>query len=323
MVTECEIPPVQFLHEKPDKALKGAGVYSIFCDVNGKYYVGSSARMGLRFCQHRDAFLRGDHCNPNMRRAYKKYGSHRFLFKALEFTEKSPEALIACERKWIAALDAVESGFNIMPAANSPLGVLRENKDKFKAAALARSKDPNSRTNRKYKFLSPDGRLFEGFNVAQFCREQGFTIGMKTNLQKLARGDIGSYSGWTSPGIKPFGKRRGWPSAFSFTDKNGVIHTGDNVSEFCRSIGVHIGFFAALIKGMRNQLGWTITPGFVFKKQKQQPEDFCLISPDGEEKRFSSVKVFAAENGLNPRCFRMFLSSNAVQYKGWRKSPCS
>ncbi len=325
MVTECEVPPAQFLTEKPDKALARSGVYAILCDANGRYYVGSSKDMALRARQHRDAFIRGNHCNAHMQRAYRKHGASRFLFKALEITERSPSALIECERKWIALLDSVESGFNIMPAANSPLGIIRKNKKPFKMAAIARSKNPDSKNNRKYIFVSPIGKNFSGFNVAQFCREQGFTDGMKNNFHKLAKGDIGSYKGWTAPGVvsreAPIGRRRGWPQSFSFTDRNGIIHSGNNVSEFCRSLGLHKGFFAALMKGRKNQAGWTVTPGFVFADRKH--ERFELVSPSGRIHQFSAVNDFAGENGLNPRCLRLFLSSNAVQYLGWRKSKCS
>jgi group I intron endonuclease len=322
MVTECELPPAQFLTEKPDKALARPGVYAILCDANGRYYVGSSKDLRIRARHHFNSLLAGTHHNPRMQHAFSKYGAKRFLFSALEETERDAQSLVECERKWIRDLDAVTSGFNVMPAANCPLGVVRENKANFKAAMKARSEDPNSKNNRKYHFVSPSGESFTGFNVARFCRDMGLTLGMKNNFQKLAKGDIGSYNGWTSPGVGPVGKRRGWPIAYSLTDPNGVVHSGSNISEFCRSIGLHAGFFQHLIKGSRVVSGWTVTPGFVFRKKSEQIEH-VLFSPNGLETKFTHVKQFCETHGLNHRCVKLFLASNASQHKGWTKIKCT
>lgn len=321
MVSECDIPAAKLLSEKPDKALARAGVYAIYCDANDRYYVGSSKNISIRIKDHLNSLLNSRHYNPRMQHAFSKYGANRFLFQALEVTESTSDALIACERKWIRDLDSVESGFNVMPAANCPLGVIRKDKAPFKAAMLARSRDPNSKNNRKYRFISPSGEEFKGFNIAQFCRDMGFRDGTKNNLLLLAKGRIGSFNGWTSPDSGFKGKPRGSPNAFSFTDSMGVIHAGNNISEFCRSIGVGKCFFAYLIKGMGNTRGWTITPGFSFEKKEKKER--VLFSPEGKEHRFISVNAFCRQVGLNIGSVRTFLKSDAIQHKGWRKTPCS
>lgn len=269
MVTECELPPAQLLTEKPDKALARPGVYAILCDANGRYYVGSSKDMRIRIRNHFNSLLSGKHPNPRMQHAFSKHGAKRFLFRVLQVTPKDSQALVDCERQWINDLDSVVSGFNVMPAANCPLGVVRQNKDNFKAAAKARSEDPNSKSNRKFKFVSPSGEVVEGFNVARFCRDRGFKKGRANNFNALANGIVRSCGGWTAPDVKPMGRGRGCPRSFSLTDPSGIIHRGDSVPEFCRSMGLPRWFFNHLIKTGSSKLGWTVTPGFIFEKNRR------------------------------------------------------
>lgn len=320
MVTECEIPPAQFLHEKPSKALKRAGVYAILCDANGRYYVGSSKDMKIRIRGHFNSLLAGNHPNPRMQHSFSKHGSNRFLFIGLEATEKNSQILVDCERKWIRDLDSVKSGFNVMPAANCPLGVVRQNKAPFKAAALARSNDPNSKNNLSYSFVSPEGKSFDGFNVARFCREQGFSKNTGESFRRLLTGRIHSCKGWTSPNAKLSAKRQGSPHAFSLVDPSGKTHTGENLSKFCQSIGVHRSFFSNLIRGLGTRSGWSVTPGFVFERKSRKER--ILISPNGIVHRFYSIKDFCEKNGLKVHGIKYLFRSDRKGNYGWTKPPC-
>ena len=75
--------PQSFLEFK-DKS----GIYLIVNKVNGHRYIGSSVNLKSRFLGHRNKLENSKHENSHLQRAWDKYGSESFEFKALFFCEK-------------------------------------------------------------------------------------------------------------------------------------------------------------------------------------------------------------------------------------------
>lgn len=71
-------------------------VYKISNVANGKFYVGSSVNVRVRFQTHRRELRKGTHhCEP-LQRAWDKYGEDRFKFEVVERLA-SPDELLAAE----------------------------------------------------------------------------------------------------------------------------------------------------------------------------------------------------------------------------------
>lgn len=323
MVSECQSLPVLPLTAKPDKSLARPGVYAIFCEANGRYYVGSSINIKKRMTQHFSGLSSNRHFSRHLQAAFNKHGEDKFRFEVLEFTGPGKEEIIGAERRWIAKKDSCKSGFNVMPDANSPLGVIhtQETIEKMVAAAKRRGKNPHAKGNSSYELISPSGEIVKGFNMAEFCRENGFSPNDSVNFLALNRGRISTYKGWMSPKMKPVGKSLGGAVEFSLMSPSGEIHSGKNVAEFCRSIGKQPNYFSDLIYSGRGGHGWNIAPGFVFERKKKKTR--IIISPSGETHVFGCIKDFAALHNLKPKGLQHFLSSSDKQYLGWRKPPCS
>lgn len=100
------------------------GVYCWLNRVNGKRYVGSSARSLLRRMRdHRGSLSKGKSHNRHLQHAWDKYGSRKFAFVILE--RCAPEDCIPREQYWIDRYQSAnkEFGYNLSPTAGNNFGV--------------------------------------------------------------------------------------------------------------------------------------------------------------------------------------------------------
>jgi group I intron endonuclease len=86
---ECDITgitPTQSVKQDLDATTKEkiSGIYKIINKVNGKYYVGSSNNITLRWRKHKEALKRNQHKNRYLQRAWNKYGEVSFDFIIVE-----------------------------------------------------------------------------------------------------------------------------------------------------------------------------------------------------------------------------------------------
>lgn len=117
------------------------GVYAVLNEVNGKVYVGSTARgFEQRWRQHKQS---NSTCRA-LKSALKKYGVENFSFHILEPISvaglplgDARKILIDAEQRWIDLVNPFgENGYNMLPKAYSHLGAKRSDATK---AALSRS----------------------------------------------------------------------------------------------------------------------------------------------------------------------------------------
>lgn len=102
-----------------------SGVYIIKCRANNRRYIGSSVQIQKRWQLHRQAFVRGNHKNRHMQRAWNKYGADVFEFKIILYCE--PKDCLMYEQ---ICLDYFKPEFNICKQATNSLGVKRSEETK-------------------------------------------------------------------------------------------------------------------------------------------------------------------------------------------------
>ncbi len=323
MVTECDIPPAQFLSEKPDKALKRAGVYAILCDVNGKYYVGSSINIGRRFQQHALELRMRRHISPKLRGSYNKYGATSLLAVALEYVDGSQTDLLQAEKQWIEKLDAVKSGLNISeePCGNRGIKRSPEIRKKLSAAMLA-SNQINGRS-ASFQLVSPTGQIHSGVNIANFCRKNGLLLETDKNcLGKVINGDAISHKGWRTVGGR--GRKQREDKPFCLIPPLNTPIRGLGIKAFCKANGLHYPNIASLLRGERKQSeGWTCGDGaLVIARSRKVQAVRRLASPSGETIEFRNMAEFCRTNGLCVSAVLQVMNGKRPHHKQWRKSQC-
>src|SRR4051812_38367035 len=99
-----------------------SGVYRITNSVNGKFYIGSSKNIVVRWRQHRlgAVYAGRDGFTSPLYYAFRKYGLHRFYFEILEEVALDKQELLDREQHYI---DTLKPEYNISPVAGSSLGV--------------------------------------------------------------------------------------------------------------------------------------------------------------------------------------------------------
>lgn len=95
--------------------LNQSGIYKITCLPTGKVYVGSSFYLIRRRNRHWAELKAGKHHSSYLQRAWKKYGPDAFAFEVVELVADRSK-LIEREQAWITVLNALGSGFNMVPA---------------------------------------------------------------------------------------------------------------------------------------------------------------------------------------------------------------
>lgn len=98
--------------------LSESGVYRIRNLDNNKCYVGSAAKLYVRFTKHLSQLRRGKHHSRHLQASWALHGEDAFVFEVLQLCGR--DALVSVEQWWI---DNSPSEFNVSPTAGSTLGV--------------------------------------------------------------------------------------------------------------------------------------------------------------------------------------------------------
>lgn len=135
-----------------DADARRTGVYCIKNVANGKVYVGSASQsFHIRCNRHLRELRQGKHHCQYLQNAYNKHGEAAFEFHVLESCD--PQVCVQQERVWIETLKAIdpEHGYNLLPAADSALGIKRSAETKAKIAASKVGKPRSAETREKLR----------------------------------------------------------------------------------------------------------------------------------------------------------------------------
>jgi group I intron endonuclease len=110
------------------------------------------------------------------------------------------------------------------------------------------------------KLLSPTGDVFEVVGLKAFCETHLLPLSAMRAIHQLAQGKIPSYHGWRKykyeligvPYVKEDGGRE-----FALLSPEGELHTGSNVTAFCRAHGLQQQNITQVLLGNRHShKGW-------------------------------------------------------------------
>lgn len=87
-----------------------SGIYSIYCEGTGKYYVGQSVDIKKRIQKHFSLLEKGEHKNKGLQRDYDRYGYGSFKVKVEKIIEE--EYLNVIEGYYIELYDSIKKGYN-------------------------------------------------------------------------------------------------------------------------------------------------------------------------------------------------------------------
>jgi group I intron endonuclease len=199
--------------------VQDSGVYKITNVVNGKVYVGSSARELLRRIRgHLKDLNSGKHRNRHLQSAWNKYGKSKFVFSILE--RCAPNDCLTREQCWINLLKSSDQryGYNLCPTAGSMYGYRHTEESKKKMADTQNRKlqDPNELARRKEVMNHPEVKArisasHKGKIISQSARQnmsKAISAAMTPELRNAFYGELPRNNGvtpklWPSEASKP------------------------------------------------------------------------------------------------------------------------
>lgn len=191
---------------------KESGVYLIWCDKNGREYVGSGKSIMGRIYDHFWKLRHNCHRNKHIQRVFNKYGEKSFHWKVLETCPTERTVLLEREQFHI---DQRKPQMNIYKIAGSPSGrkMSPEQKAKISAGLKVRhyhhsletrkkigesqkgkvisqasiekmrrtktgkkqSEESVAKRAKEFLVIAPDGSLIRAKNKKRFCQDHGLT----------------------------------------------------------------------------------------------------------------------------------------------------
>ncbi len=249
------------------------GVYLIYCQPTGQFYVGSTAGKGglrNRIGWHLSYLRSGKHPSKRLLSAFRRYGEEAFVCYLLaEIT--APKKCLGAEQEYLNALKPFGNrGFNTLTHARNSLGLRHSPKTREKMRAVWKTeerqekhlsanrdkwKNPEYRQklieSRAVAFkLEKDGVVHEGKNLSEFARQHGLDPHL---LSSVIAGRILHHRRWTRAGTILSKDMVRSPEGEIFT-----IHL-DERAPFAKSHGLDQGALFRLCRGKaKSHLGWTI-----------------------------------------------------------------
>jgi group I intron endonuclease len=303
--------------------LNSTGVYKIQNIIDGKIYIGSTENsFKARWKQHEDAFKIGKN-SRYLQFSYDKYGKENFIFVPL--FECDPEECLEWEQFFFDLYQPwpeTDEGYNICKIAGNTTGCTHSEETKLKISEKVGK--------RSYFFVSPEGKLVEGKNLAKFCKDSKLSYG---SMYKVLTGDLHQHKGWTNClknylMLKTYGSVR-----LDFTKPTPILNPdGELVYVFNRNKFYRENFnseepgifdFYNFLNGkVRSFRGWTRH----LKDHKQIKKYGNLRVPnvnkyvkneEGLVVKIFSVNEFCAEFNLQRSSVSALINKRKEKYRGW------
>lgn len=134
------------------------GIYKITNKQNGKFYIGSSVNIEMRWYAHKSYLRRSVHSNPHLQNAWNKYGEDSFIFSILVETEE--DSLLDKEQELIDETKCCDKnvGYNKALIAGSPMKGRKHSPEAIEKIRKASAGRVNSPETRRKISLSNKGR---------------------------------------------------------------------------------------------------------------------------------------------------------------------
>jgi group I intron endonuclease len=208
------------------KSNKICGIYKITLITNGKFYIGSSIDIKIRWNNHKNELKKGIHGNKKLQNACNKYGYNNFIFEILEECEKVKEIILEREQFYI---DTLNPFFNICKVAGNCLGIKRNIETIQK---IINSKTGKKLTNDHCKKISDSHK---GINHTKETKE-------KISIRQIGK---------KNHNFGKIGENNKRSLMYKITNPDGVINIVIGLNKYCIDNGLIKSHMTAISKGKR------------------------------------------------------------------------
>lgn len=210
-------------------------IYKITNLITNKIYIGSTTiKNNDRWSTHKSNLNANRHINGHLQNAWNKYGKENFKFEYIHECEvNNEEDIFFIEQEWLDKTNCYDHniGYNICKTAGAP---------------PIRCKS--------FKLKAPDGTIYEGTNLSQFCRDMNLDNNYRNGFSHIINGynNMKTYKGWSLPNHNH--------TKDIIKDPNGNLHTipWNGMSTFCKKYNLKLTEICSVLnKRQITHKGWT------------------------------------------------------------------
>lgn len=281
-----------------------SGVYALFNKVANKVYIGSAKVISRRWDEHKKYLRRNKHKNNHLQSAWNLNKEENFEFYILEFVDF--ENLILKEQIWLDKIlekyevynkNLIVSGFHGKKHSDETKRKISETKKNqnlsFKHTEESKKKISESQKKIIRKPLSEQHKKNISLNSLRIPMSEEIK-------QKLISMNAREYI---------------------LKDPEGVIHSGNNLAEFCRSKDLDHRAIGAVLNGKRrHHKKWTLPGNSVDFEENLGYKNFSVIDPEGKIYTGKNLSEFCKLNNLNYKSMRRMLTGERSHYKNWKNN---
>jgi hypothetical protein len=343
-----------FIIEESNKyPTKICGIYSIFCKINQKRYIGRSKNIRDRLYKHYLKLKKHTHENPYLQHSFDKYTTHEFICSVIEETVLNIELMKTLEGKYIKQFNCINPfGFNCHDYTGSPppqpiksitLKNYKTGEIVTRPSYITFAQEFNilpcciSAVARGYSKIAgnwclPDytpttyrlikNNVIETFtSVRDFCKKNNLPV---TSIWPLIGGRKIEYDGWRvleHIDYIPLYIGNTLPTQiykYKFLTPSNSYICGNNLNKICQVSNLTRDFLNYIIKQRNNSIkGWKYLVFGKNKKELMEHVNFTLISPSGKEVLFKDLSECIKTVKCSKGVIRQLLIGNSLLAKGW------
>ena len=201
----------------------------------------------------------------------------RLIEQKREYYQRTREERLAKDRAWRASPEGKARKAELdkqyyARVKQDPVRLERDRKRKREFAykkAREKGRPTIEEVGRKFKVVSPEGKVYEGIKCRKFAEEHGLP---QTSFTAMVRGELNFCNGWTRYGWKmpegyrllklkngyrldPIRKKSRNSYPFKMIDPQGNVHEGFNQREFCEKHGLEPKYLSRVLLGKRFTTG--------------------------------------------------------------------
>lgn len=240
------------------------GIYALL--INGAMYVGQSINLEKRIIAHKSDLRNNRHNNRKLQNYFNKYKNIETKILKLVDVQKFKIELNRVQLKRI--LNVLEQTYiNVLnPELNLNLDVVnppktiwtKENRLKASMRNKGRKLSPETilLMSKPYYLVSPEGVVYEGFNLQQFALSRNI---LPSSLNRVILGQRKQYKGWTKSlenyhllKNKMLYPKKEYPAVTLFNPYLGEIKV-KNLGVWCKENSLYLQEITRVLKGKREQ----------------------------------------------------------------------
>lgn len=281
-----------------------SGIYCIENIITKTKYIGSAKIIKRRWQEHLKFLKKGNHKNKHLQSSWDKYGDENFLFYVIEKVDFVN--LISREQYWLNELSKNFEVYNKNLDVSGFHG--RNHSEATKKKISDTKKSQNLKTIHSEETRQKISQILTGVKRKPLSDEHKEKISKSSKRNPISEElkkkhlEVNSHE-------------------YELIDPDGNLHTGKNISEFCRINNLDHRCISRVMRGLqKHHKNWTKLGLNIDINFSKKHKVFKLKDQYGNIYEGTNLTQFCKDHNLNYNCIIRVLNGKRNFHFGWKKA---